>query len=110
MTKKGYVYLLGDTEKPEIYKIGVTKGAIEKRIKSLQTGNSGEIYMCKYFETNYPFFLEKHLHLKFGNKNIRNEWFELTNDEALNFKSYCEDIENMIISLKNNPFFGKNLK
>ena len=38
--KKGYVYLLGDFEKEGAYKIGVTRGTIERRIKKLQTGNN----------------------------------------------------------------------
>ena len=46
----GFVYLLGDWGKEKTYKIGVTRGKIEKRIKSLQTGNSGEIYIVDYFE------------------------------------------------------------
>ena len=30
----GYVYILGDTTKANIYKIGVTRGNVEKRIKN----------------------------------------------------------------------------
>ena len=45
------------------YKIGMTRGKIEKRIKQLQTGNSEEITLLKYHETEYPFFLENGLHL-----------------------------------------------
>ena len=48
MEKKGYVYLLGDFDKEGAYKIGVTRGTIERRIKKLQTGNSGEIYIVDY--------------------------------------------------------------
>ena len=55
--KKGYVYLLGDFEKEGSYKIGVTRGTIEHRIKKLQTGNSGEIYIVDYFQTEHPFFI-----------------------------------------------------
>jgi len=108
--EKGFVYLLGDWEKEGIFKIGVTKGTIENRIKKLQTGNSGEIYICNYFQTEHPYFLEKQLHFKYKSKQEIGEWFELTNEEVLNFKKDCENIENMIISMKDNPFFPKKLK
>lgn len=108
--KKGFVYLLGDWGKEGIYKIGVTKGSLERRIKKLQTGNSGEIYVCRYFQTKRPFFLEKTLHLRFSAKKVLNEWFSLTNEEVINFPSICQEIEDMADSLKTNPFFPKNLK
>ena len=34
------------------FKIGVTRGSIEKRIKKLQTGNSEEIFLVNYYETD----------------------------------------------------------
>ena len=49
----GYVYVLGDFTKANIYKIGVTRGNVEKRIKKLQTGNSGEIFLCMKHLTKY---------------------------------------------------------
>lgn len=107
--EKGFVYLLGDFEKPGIYKIGVTRGSIARRIKKLQTGNSGEIYVCKYYRTDYPFFIEKHLHNKYNSKNILNEWFELDEEEFKNFEKTCEFYENLIDAMKDNPFFLKKL-
>lgn len=105
-----FVYLLSDWGQDNVYKIGVTRGKIEKRIKQLQTGNGNEICLVNYYETNYPFYLERMLHLKFGANNIKNEWFELKNDDALNFKEFCIEIERNIESLKNNPFAKKLLK
>lgn len=107
---KGYVYLLCDWGKDGAYKIGVTRGKIENRIKELQTGNSGEIVMCSYYPSDYPFFIEKTLHQRYGKNKLLNEWFELDNDEALKFKDRCKEVENMVDALKDNPFFGKNLK
>ena len=51
---KGYVYLLTDGE---FFKIGVTRGSIEKRIKKLQTGNPDNIVIVNYHLTEYPFKL-----------------------------------------------------
>ena len=86
--KKGYVYLLGDFGKEFMFKIGVTRGTIERRIKKLQTGNSSELYIVDYFQTEHPFFIEKWMHIKYSNKKILNEWFELTMEDMKN--SYKE--------------------
>ena len=108
--EKGFVYLLADSEKEGIYKIGVTRGSLGRRIKKLQTGNADEIYICRYFRTDHPFFIEKQLHKKYDSKNILNEWFELSNEEVLNFEKTCNFYEEMIEIMKNNPFFPKKVK
>lgn len=105
-----FVYLLCDSGQENTYKIGVTRGKIEKRIKQLQTGNSEEITLLKYHETKYPFFLEKSLHSKFKNQQKNNEWFDLEFDDVLNFNEHCLAIENIAKSLEDNPFAQKILK
>ena len=107
MSKKGIVYLLGDFEKEGFYKIGVTTGKIENRIKKLQTGNGGEIYLVKYHKSEKPFFIEKYLHKTFFSSNIKNEWFYLTIEDINKFEEYCEKGEKIIQSLKDNVFFNK---
>ena len=103
----GSVYLLGDSEKEGIFKIGVTRGDIQKRIKKLQTGNAGEIYLVSYYETEYPFLMEKMLHTKFFDGKVLNEWFSLTTEEIVRFKESCEEIQKTIDALKDNYFFKK---
>lgn len=51
----GYVYLLSMWEDDtNLYKIGVTKNDIDKRIKSLQTGNPSEILLINSYKSeNY---------------------------------------------------------
>ena len=93
--KKGYVYLLGDLGKERMFKIGVTRGTIERRIKKLQTGNSGEIYIVDYFQTEHPFFIEKWMHIKYCGKNVLNEWFELDLQDMLNFKKDCQKFQDL---------------
>lgn len=110
INEKGFVYLLGDSDKPGIYKIGVTRGSLLRRIKKLQTGNSGEIYICKYFKTDHPFFIEKQLHKQFLSENVLNEWFKLPDEVLFNFEKICEKYENIIDAMKDNPFFPKNPK
>lgn len=101
---KGYVYLLTDGE---LYKIGVTRGSINKRIAKLQTGNPYIIQMLECYETDNPFKLEKILHFRYSCKRVNNEWFELSNEDVNNFKLECEKIEDMLESLKGNPYFSR---
>lgn len=100
------VYLIGEIENENVYKIGVTKhNDINKRKKELQTGSSQELFIKDYFITDNPFKLEKMLHNHFRNKKIMNEWFKLDNNEIFNFKTICEKYQNIINSLKDNPFY-----
>lgn len=106
----GTVYLLGDRDKMDTYKIGSTRGSVEKRMKSLQTGNSGEIYEICHFNTNHPFIMEGFLHRKYNAKKLINEWFLLDKEEVDNFIETCEKIDKQIESLKDNHFFKKKLE
>lgn len=99
---KGFVYLLCDGEK---FKIGMTKKKdINDRIKELQTGNPYEIWLHSYYETEYPLKIEKMMHAKHTSSNVKNEWFDLTVQEVLNFKNECEECEKILEILKDNPF------
>lgn len=99
---KGYVYLLTDGE---FFKIGVTRGSIDKRIKKLQTGNPDNIAIVNYYLTEYPFKLESALHARHAYQRINNEWFDLTLDDVKSFKQECKEIDQMFNQLKDNPFF-----
>lgn len=103
--KGGYVYLLGDFDKEDTYKIGVTCGSIQNRIKKLQTGNSGEIYVVKYYHCQQPFFVEKWLHKHFLKENVKNEWFQINFEDIKKFESLCKKYDklyNKYEELKNN--------
>lgn len=106
----GYVYLLGNNEQENVYKIGITRGKIENRIKQLQTGSSGEIYLINYHKTKYPFFIEKNFHMKYYPYQTIGEWFELTSDEVLKFKEICQFFENNAKILEENAFAKNILK
>lgn len=106
MAKKGgYVYVLCDPA-TDLFKIGMTKGSVEKRLKNLQTGNGTELHVVTSYHTDYPYKLEKMLHNHFHLKKEMNEWFTLTNDDILDFNGTCSDIEEVIKSLTDNPFFN----
>ena len=93
----GFVYLLCDGEK---FKIGMTRGRIEKRVAELQTGNPNEIWIHSYYETIYPSML----HSKHATSNVKNEWFDLSVSEVLNFKNECKQCEDILKALHDNPF------
>ena len=105
-----YVYLLCDSGQDNTFKIGVTKGPIEKRIKKLQTGNGCEIFLANYYETDYPFIIERMMHQKHFSDKKLNEWFTLDSESVANFKKDCQEFEETIKALKDNPFFNKKLK
>ena len=103
--KDGIVYLLATSNEDGVYKIGVTRGSIERRISKLQTGNSGDIYPIKTYVTRFPFFVESSLHRLYSSKNVLNEWYSLTDDEVSSFYDECRRFEDMAESLKDNPYF-----
>lgn len=103
----GYVYLIEDQDNKR-YKIGVTRN-LEKRLRNLQTGNSNKIKLIESFLTEYPFRLETMLHNKFKQFHHYNEWYELDEANINNFLNLCDQCNNIIIALKDNPFFAKNL-
>lgn len=93
----------------DFYKIGVTTGSIENRIKKLQTGNGGEIHVVSWFKTAYPFKVEKLLHSKFGSKREVGEWFSLSDEDVFNFQETCGEIQATVETLMKNPYFNKSL-
>ena len=83
---RGFVYLLCDGEK---FKIGMTRGKIEKRIAELQTGNPNEIFISSYHETEYPNRVEQMMHVKYKTAQVKNEWFDLSVEQVVGFRKEC---------------------
>lgn len=107
----GYVYLLMSTDSDglkELFKIGVTKTSVEKRIKSLTTGNPNKIILINfYYSKNYK-EIEKWLHSRYSSikTQSQNEWFYLTNEQVLNFTVTCKNIEETINLIKSTSTFA----
>lgn len=104
----GYVYLIEDVDNNR-YKIGVTKD-LDNRLRNLQTGNSCELKLLCTYKTDYPYRLESMLHRSFEQYREKNEWFNLPKDIVFDFQSKCWQMNQIILSLKDNPYFSKNLK
>ena len=82
---KGTVYLLCDPS-TDLFKIGMTRGDVNKRIKELQTGNSCEIHLVKKFDTPIPSYIESSLHHYFFGKQVLNEWYKLDLKDIIDFE------------------------
>lgn len=101
---KGKIYLICDPNQ-NLYKIGVTQCKTEKRLKQLQTGNGTELHIVYLYDTNYPYKIEKMLHKRFSVERQHGEWFALNCQQVLHFIETCNEMEDIIDALKDNPFF-----
>lgn len=106
--QEGYVYLMvGFNDNSEKYKIGITIKDPEKRLKQLQTGSSDKIDLLRKYKSPFYKKIEKFLHRKYMSYKCEgggSEWFDLPNEEVLNFILECEKTEQMFKSLVDNPF------
>lgn len=103
----GYVYFINEADTNK-YKIGVTKArTIGRRQLELQTGNSNELILCRKFQTDTPYKLENMLHNHYNKFKVKGEWFELTDEQAIEFVNICEQKQNVInYLLKENVFYN----
>ena len=106
MGRHGTVYLICDPE-TELFKIGVTSGSVEKRLKKLQTGNGAQLHITSLHESEHPFKVEAMLHRKYCAKKTVNEWFSLEPEDVFDFNKTCDAFETILESLTDNPFFNK---
>ena len=72
--EKNYIYILKQ-EDSNIIKIGVTNN-INKRLKSVQTGNPSKISVYYYEERNNAYKIEAYLKKKFVKYKKEGEWYE----------------------------------
>ncbi len=79
------VYIL---ECDNFTKIGFTRNSIEDRIRNFQHGNPHKITLHSVYMSDNAFSLEKYLHIKFKEFNIRGEWFSLSDEEKAKIPLY----------------------
>ena len=88
---KKYVYLISDLNS-YTYKIGISNNP-EKRLKALQTGNDNSLkILFKVLCENYN-QVETALHNKYNFLRINGEWFELNNEDVINFPDCCRKMD-----------------
>jgi hypothetical protein len=103
--KMSTIYLLNMVG-TDLYKIGHTKREISKRINEIQTGNPKKIEVIRLFETDFYLKVEGWMHNVHKQKRMEGEWFELTNEDVINFTNDCQkghDIFQMLTE-SDNPF------
>lgn len=81
------IYLIKESEN-NYYKIGVSKN-IKQRVKQLQTGSAGDIQILNSYKSEYAHKIEKALHRKYFQYNIKGEWFDLPDNIIESFKHDC---------------------
>lgn len=88
-----FVYVLKNDE--GFYKIGYSKN-VKKRIKELETANSGNLYLIKEFKTKYAAKIEARLHSYFKFQQINREWFDLSIEDLNKILELCESYHNSL--------------
>jgi predicted GIY-YIG superfamily endonuclease len=88
---KKYVYLISDSN-TYTYKIGISKNP-ETRVKTLQTGNDNKLKIIHKVECEYFNDVETALHNKYKIFKINGEWFELNDEDVVNFPECCKKMD-----------------
>ena len=102
------VYLL---RAGDLFKIGITKGLVENRIKQLSTGNAEDIDLVNTYESERGRKIESILHRQFKHNNVRGEWFNLEVNDILNFTKLCKNIDkNLELIETHNTWYQTKLK
>jgi len=88
----GKIYLFGQSD--GLYKIWLTKVSIKSMLVALQ-GNNQYTVECIFainIDANKLTTVEKQIHTKYQNNNIRSEWFRFSDDEANTCITYMNEI------------------
>ncbi len=90
----------------KLHKIGYTRRTIEKRIKEFKTGNASDIYLVDSFQSEWGTKIESQLHRIYKSKKIGGEWFDLSEDDIIDFSNHCRKIhDNLTLISKQNTYF-----
>jgi hypothetical protein len=107
----GYVYLIVEANQigEEKYKIGITKKDPEERVKKLRTGNSNNLFVIKKYQSPHYKKIEKWLHRKYSNQRTisMNEFFNLSDDQVMNFTEDCKKIDSILKFVAENNILYK---
>ena len=90
----------------DLYKIGFSKNS-RKRVKQLQTGCPYQLEIMNIYEPQkFPYKVEKIMHRSMSiykrdvdSTKLKGEWFDLKNEQIVNFLSNCKKAEETLIYL-----------
>jgi hypothetical protein len=85
-----------------LYKIGITKNNIEKRISELQTGSPYKIDEIWKYKTSYATKIEPVIHRHYSHCNTKGEWFDFNDVNIEEVKTKILKIEENIKFLQEN--------
>ncbi len=92
--ERKFVYLIRATN--GLVKIGITSD-IEHRFRTLNAGSPLELKLLGCIESGNVQELEKELHTRFSDKNVRHEWFNLSFEDVSYIKGNHNFIETEIV-------------
>jgi len=99
------VYLIELNDGVRRYKIGYTKKSVQQRLKQLQTGAHSELRIVDQYESKWGTKIESVLHKTYFRRKTNGEWFDLTEEEVVSFKSECEKIHsNLELMVRENTW------
>jgi len=102
-----HIYLVcSEINGQKLHKIGYTRRTIEQRIKEFKTGNASDIYLVDSFQSEWGTKIESQLHRIYKSKKIGGEWFDLSEDDIIDFSNHCQKIhDNLTLISKKNTYF-----
>jgi hypothetical protein len=80
-SKRGYVYFFRLPHRQNVFKIGRTTTAPEKRMASVATSEKTDLQIYDWIKINHYDIIEKELHAAFKPSCLMREWFELPTSE-----------------------------
>jgi len=99
-----YIYLI-QSQEDGYYKIGISKNP-NKRLLTLQTGNSSPLKLINTYQTEFAEKIEGTLHRRYKHLHKEGEWFDLSIEHEVYFIDECKKIEDSIKYLvENNNVF-----
>jgi len=103
------VYLISSLLNNEkVYKIGITRRDINKRIKEFKTGNCSELKLENSFVSPWGFKIENYFHRLYRLKSLGGEWFKLDKNDVENFTPICEKLHSNFEFLETYSIKEKN--
>ena len=83
-------------ENTDIFKIGFTTLHPFKRMSNLQISHPQKLKLIHWFPTKHGMNLEKALHIKFKDFNLKGEWFKLSQEQISDFLLICNSLEKIL--------------